>query len=80
MGLEGSPLAVDRAGKPQMKKELEKWNTRIIAAVGAKHSSRGVKVISASVNKNASPLVEYRNNGILLLNFFHRPALFFKER
>ena len=31
------------------------WNNGKIKAVGAKHSSQGVKVITAAVNKNASP-------------------------
>ncbi len=45
---------------------LEYWNNEKMEAVGAKHSSQGVKVIPsaneragpAAVNKNASPLLE----------------------
>ncbi len=42
---------------------MEYWNDGKMEDVGAKHSWQGVKVIPAAVNKNASPLVDYRSVG-----------------
>ncbi len=44
---------------------LDEWITGKTETVGAKHSSQGVKVIPAAVNKNASPLMEHEQKTMI---------------